>query len=99
MSESLGKVLLGVVSGTKERKIGRTAATSSLGGAAVPRSYSSHMKVRASPSASVAEPVRVNGVCLGMVKAAPAFTTGALLPVAVETAQLLPVLPVEKVTI
>ena len=43
MSESRGKVRLGVASGTNERKIGRAAATSSFGGAAVPRSYSSHI--------------------------------------------------------
>ncbi len=43
MSERRGKVRLGTVGGTNERKIGRTAETSVLGGAALPRSNSSHM--------------------------------------------------------
>ena len=42
MSDRRGKVRLGTVSGTNERKIGRTALTSSLGGPALPRSTSSH---------------------------------------------------------
>lgn len=43
MSEICGNVRLGTVSGTNERKIGRTASTSLLGGEKAPRSYSSHM--------------------------------------------------------
>jgi hypothetical protein len=41
----------------------------------------------------------VNGVCRGTVKAAPALTVGAVLPVAVMTGQELPVAPVENATI
>jgi hypothetical protein len=42
-SERRGKVRLGTVNGTNERKIGRAAVVSVLGGAALPRSNSSHM--------------------------------------------------------
>ncbi len=43
--------------------------------------------------------MRVNGVCFGIVWATPALTVGGRSPVAVVTAQELPVAPVENATI
>ncbi len=56
----------------------------------MPRSNSSHPNVRGSPSGSVADPVRANGVWEGIVYAAPASTVGAEFAVAVLAAQEAP---------
>ena len=53
-----------------------------------------------SPSGSLAAPVKENGVEIGIVKLDPILVIiGALFPVAVCTAQLLPFAKVEKLTI
>jgi hypothetical protein len=58
-----------------------------------PRSYSSQSYVSVSPLMSVAEAVSEKGVFFGMVKLPGPVTAGAVLFVAVGTAQVLP-LPV-----
>lgn len=89
ISDQRGKVREGLGTGGKKRKKG--ALPELLAKLALPRSSSSQLKSSASPLASLAEPVRVNGVCLGMVKPlVPALTIGAALAVLVIAAQLLP---------
>src|SRR5262249_34864804 len=89
ISWSLGKVRAGLTVGLKERKIGRLPS-SGFGGDCVPRSYSSHANVSASPFASLPLAVRMKGVPIGMLKFGPALIVGATLPVAVSTSQVLP---------
>ena len=83
ISESCGKVRDGLFTGGKDLKMG-ALPEGELGAPCGPRSNCSQLKVSASPLASLPEPVRVNGVLIGIVKPdAPAFTAGAALPVAV----------------
>src|ERR1041385_3526905 len=89
ISESFGNVRAGLTVGLKERKIGRLPS-SVFGGDCVPRSYSSHANVSASPFASLPDAVKMKGVPIGMVKLGPALTVGAILPVGVSTSHALP---------
>src|SRR6188474_2426740 len=94
MSESFGKVREGLVTGLNERNIG-PVVVETFGGPAGPRSNSSQQKVSGSLLGSLPDPVRINGVLLGIVKFAPAFTVGTPLPVAVVTGHVFPVPVVE----
>src|SRR5688572_5215124 len=90
MSEICGNVREALFTGGKDLNIGAFPA-GVLGWPCGPRSNCSQLKVTASPSASLPEPVRVNGVLIGIVKPlAPAFTIGTVFSVAVITGHALP---------
>src|SRR6187551_3401026 len=90
MSESRGKVRVGLEVALNERRIGDcplSVRPSPKG----PRSNSSQLKVSGCPSGSLPLAVSAKGVRLGMTKDGPASTIGAWLPVAVRTGQESPV--------
>ena len=81
--------------GEKDRVMGPSVLEATLGGPDAPRSNCSQQYVRASPFASVAEPMSSYGVEIGMVRLVgeDMEREGAVLPVAVPVPQVLP-LPV-----
>ncbi|ESU27405.1 hypothetical protein FLJC2902T_21100 [Flavobacterium limnosediminis JC2902] len=86
----LGKYLVAeVVAGYDLKRGPDVAVALGLEVEAFPKSISSQLYVNASVVlASVAAPININGVPFGIVKSAPALTTGTALPVEVITGQL-----------
>gem|GEM_PF-5579397 len=82
ISESFGKIRVGLLVGPKDRKIGALVEVGSIF-AWGPRSHCSQLYVRLSPSGSVALPVSSKGVPDGilllLIFSAFAFATGVLL--------------------
>ena len=90
-SDSLGKVLVDDTTGENDLKIG-AFPEGAVGAPAGPRSNSSQQYVNVpGVSVSVAEPVKANGVLIGIVKPpAGTVTVGGVLPVLVVTGQVFP---------
>lgn len=87
-SDSEGKMRVGLDTGLKHLKMGAVPDGES-GAPAEPRSNSSQLYVRGSLSGSLAAPVNLNGVDMGIVKPlAPATSKGGLLPVETGVGQL-----------
>src|SRR5207244_12319822 len=82
-----GKIRVGLLTPRKERNSGREPS-SVFGGDCAPRSSSSQQKVTASPFGSLPVAVSANGVCRGIVKFDPAFTSGGALPLAAVVAHV-----------
>ena len=90
ISNQRGNVRTGVDVGTNERNMGALPLGVFQLLKGPPTFTCSQLYVNGSPSGSVADPVRVNAVLMGMVKLEPAFTTGALLPVLINVPQVEP---------
>ena len=88
--ESLGKVLVDEVTGSKLLKIG-ALPEGEFGCPAAPRSNSSQQYVKGLPLGSTAEPVKEKGVLIGIENPPEGtVTVGASFPVFVTTGHVLP---------